>query len=197
MKIDLVVFFVEEESMKAFLENFLSRLGISTTAYKISVFEGKNQLKKNLTPKMNQWRLPNTQFFVLMDNDNKPNCKDVKLALFKQCEEANRPDTIIRLVCQELEAWYLGDLTTVSNYYNQPIKLSTLKQITQQNIKPDSVEKPSELLKQQFLKFQKGDLARHMGKHITLEDNSSVSFRYFVQALKTVFPCLPTTLETI
>jgi hypothetical protein len=190
MKIDLVVFFVEEDSMKAFLENFLSRLGISTTAYNISVFEGKNQLKKNLTPKMNQWRLPNTQFFVLMDNDNKPNCKDVKLALFKQCEEANRPDTIIRLVCQELEAWYLGDLTTVSNYYNQPIKLPTLKQITQQNIKPDSVDKPSELLKQQFLNFKKGDLARYMGKHITLEGNSSVSFGYFVQSLKTVFPCL-------
>ena len=196
MKIDLVVFFVEEESMKAFLENFLSRLGISTTAYNISVFEGKNQLKKNLTPKINQWRLPNMQFFVLMDNDNKPNCKDVKLALFKQCEEANRPDTIIRLVCQELEAWYLGDLSTVSNYYNQPIKLPTLKQITQQNIKPDSVERPSELLKQQFPTFKKGELARHMGKHITLEDNSSVSFGYFVQALKTVFPCLPAMLET-
>ena len=192
-----VVFLVEEPSMQLFLEALFQQLHLPETAYQIKAFRGKQLLLPAIPRLLNSWREPNTQFFILIDNDNK-DCIQLKKRLISDCLQANRSDTVVRIVCQELEAWYLGDLSAIKNY--NPLKKSfkgQLKQLEDEKLAPDEIQRPSKVLEAHLGNLIKSDIAKYMGKHITLEDNSSISFGYFVQALKTVFPCLPSKLETI
>ena len=52
------------------------------------------------------------RFVVLRDQDSAP-CETVKERLRAMCADAGRRDTLIRIPCRELEAWYLGDLAAV------------------------------------------------------------------------------------
>ena len=191
-----VIFLVEEPSMQLFLEALFQQLHLPETAYQIKAFRGKQLLLPAIPRLLNSWREPNTQFFILIDNDNK-DCIQLKNKLVFDCLQANRSDTVVRIVCQELEAWYLGDLFAIKSY--SPLKKSfkgQLKQIEDNKLIPDEIQRPSKVLEAHLGNLIKSDIAKYMGKNITLEGNSSVSFGSFVQALKTVFPCLPATLET-
>lgn len=191
----IVVFLLEEPSMKDFLTSLFQRLSINPDSYKLISYEGKSDLKKGIPIKLKSWKIPNSQFFILMDNDNKPNCKAEKQILFELCQQAKHPDTVIRLVCQELETWYLGDLDKISLFYNQPLTRNILKKASKGKVQVDELQKPSNELEEQFPCFNKSALARYMGANITLVGNTSVSFGYFLQALRTVFPTLEATLK--
>jgi len=190
-----IVFLVEEPSMKLFLEALFQQLNLPKTCYQINDFRGKQLLLRAIPQLLNSWREPNTQFFILIDNDNK-DCIQLKKRLVSDCLQTKRTDTVIRIVCQELEAWYLGDLTAIKQY--NPLQKSfkgQLKQLEDGKIVPDDIQNPAKMLEAHWGQLVKSALARYMGENITLNGNTSVSFGYFLQALKTVFPTLATTLK--
>ena len=76
------------------------------------VFHGKQDLEKQLVRRLRFWRIPNTQFVVMRDQDS-ADCKVVKAKLVELCIQAGRPDALIRVACHELESFYLGDLAAV------------------------------------------------------------------------------------
>ena len=78
--------------------------------------EGKSDLDKSIPRKLKAWLEPGVRFVVVRDNDN-ADCSDIKAKLVRQCQQAGRPDTLVRLVCQELESWYIGDLAALAEAY--------------------------------------------------------------------------------
>ena len=65
-----IVFFLEEESAKVFLTGLLPRFLPNEWHTQYVVFEGKQDLEKQLVRRLRLWRMPNSLFFVLRDQDS-------------------------------------------------------------------------------------------------------------------------------
>ena len=102
-----VVFLLEEASMRDLLNGLLPRLYPDLT-FLCFAHEGKSDLERSIPRKLRAWREPGVRFVVLQDNDGN-DCLRLKQRLMQFCRAAGRPDTVVRLACQELEAWYLGE----------------------------------------------------------------------------------------
>ena len=177
-----IVFLLEEPSMKYLLENLLPRL-FPDLVFQCIPHEGKTQLDRSIPVKLKAWREPGVRFVIVRDNDN-VDCRAMKQRLQELCAQGEREDTLIRLVCQELESWYLGDLSALANAYE-------LRNIdTPRNRKkyrePDAWEKPSVEVKRLVPSFQKLDGARRLGRELQTMENASPSFRIFVSGVAKV-----------
>ncbi len=175
-----VVFLLEEYSMKVLLEQLLPRL-FPDLDFKCVQHEGKNHLEKSIPRILRAWREPGISFVVLRDNDG-GECKQLKSRLSTICREAGRPDTIVRIACQELEAWYLGEPDALAEAFEN----DSLRQIGNKSKyrDPDSVSSPSEELTRLVPEFQKVSGARKMGSHLSMERNVSQSFRVLVHGVR-------------
>lgn len=181
-----LVLLLEEPSMKHLLDGLLPRLmpgWVAGEHFLCVPHEGKSDLDRSVPRKLAAWRVPDDRFVVLRDNDGAA-CKKVKARLRKLCASSGRPDTLVRLVCQELEGWYLGDLDALAAAYDEPkvCAPATRKRFAD----PDSWEKPSTEVQRLLPGFQKGQGARRMG--LTLrggaDENRSHSFRIFVTGIR-------------
>jgi hypothetical protein len=101
-----LVFMLEEPSMKTLLEELLPRL-FPALDFLCIAHEGKSDLEKSIPRKLRAWAVPGDRFVVVRDNDG-GDCLALKDHLSGVCQSAGRTETLIRIVCQELEAWYLG-----------------------------------------------------------------------------------------
>jgi len=179
-----LVFLLEEPSMKLLLASLLPRLfpgWVERTHFLLVPHEGKSDLDRSLPIKLRAWQTPGDRFVILRDNDN-ANCVDLKARFIKLCGECGRPDTLVRLVCQELESWYLGDLAALAQAYGDPKINSPAHR--KRFSDPDSWQKPSVEVARLAPAFQKGSGARSMGSALRLGDNQSTSFRMFVSGLE-------------
>ena len=70
--------------------------------------EGKRDLAKSVPRKLRAWREPGVRFVVMRDQ-NSADCRQVKAQLLELCQRAGRDDVLVRVVCRELEAWYIGE----------------------------------------------------------------------------------------
>lgn len=184
-----VVFLLEEPSMKALLKELLPRLyphWKENTHFLLITHQGKSDLDKSIPIKLKAWQYPNDRFIILRDNDN-ANSIALKSKIIEQCKSANRPDTLIRLVCQELESWYLGDLAALSQAFQNP-KLDSPK-LAKRFAAPDAWQKPSHEIARLVPEFQKISGGRRMGaalrlhNEITAVQNNSKSFQVFISGL--------------
>ena len=181
-----VVFLLEEPSMRILLEGLLPRLfvGWQKGVHFLCIeHQGKSDLDKSVPRKIRHWQHPGDRFVVLRDNDN-ADCVQIKSRYVQMCADGGRPDTLIRLVCQELESWYLGDLRALANCYNNP-KVNS-PSLRKKFADPDAIQKPSVEIAQRLSTFQKGSAAREMAAWITPENNRSRSFQAFVEGLRRV-----------
>lgn len=102
-----IVFLLEERSMQVLLDGLLPRL-FPDLPFLCVPHEGKRDLELSIPRKLRAWREPGVRFAVIRDNDG-GNCVQLKAALRQLCKSGSREDTLIRIACQELEAWYLGE----------------------------------------------------------------------------------------
>jgi hypothetical protein len=176
-----LVFLLEEPSAKEMLDGLLPRL-VPEVSYRCIVFEGKQDLEKNLVKKMRGYRVPNTQFIVLRDQDA-GDCYTIKQKLTELCQTANQPNTLVRIACRELESWYLADLKAVE----RGLKISGLAKF-QHNKKyrsPDYLQSPSKELKTLTrAKYQKILGSRSIGFNLELHNKRSNSFRVFIESIQ-------------
>ena len=101
-----VIFLLEEQSMKELLDRMLPRI-FPSLRFLCIPHEGKADLDSHIRSKLSSWRVPGDSFIIVRDNDG-GDCIALKQRLRDQCQQTGHDDTIIRIVCQELEAWYLG-----------------------------------------------------------------------------------------
>lgn len=173
----MLVFLLEELSMKVFLEGLLPRILPVEVEYRLIPHEGKTDLEKSIPRKLRAWRDPNTYFVVLRDQDQ-GDCLAVKEKLAGLCDSAGRSDALVRIACRELEAWILGDLKAVGDAFGLP-------RLGQQQVKakfrnPDQLGNPSEEITKLVKNYQKVSGARAVGQHLDAARCCSPSFGAFV-----------------
>jgi len=181
-----IVFLLEEPSMKALLDCLLPRVfaGWSAGIHFLCIrHEGKDDLRKSIPRKLRAWQGDNDRFVVLQDQD-KDDCAILKQSLQALCSQSGRADTLVRIVCQELEAWYIGDLDALSREYGNA---SLRHKRSRKGFRdPDSIDKPSLVLEKLLPAFQKVSAARRMGTKISVESNRSKSFGTFITGVQRV-----------
>lgn len=107
-----LVFFLEEPSAREMLKGYLPKILPDNVYPRYVVFEGKQDLEKQLEKRMRGWCVPDSLFIVLRDQDQQ-DCRNVKNGLVEICQRAGRPQALIRIACRELESWYIGDFEAV------------------------------------------------------------------------------------
>lgn len=173
-----LVFFLEEPSAREALKGILPRI-IPTEDIdcKFVVFQGKQDLQKQLKRKLRSWMKPNSRFVVLRDQDSH-DCHIVKKNLKTICKEAQRPETLIRIACHELESWFLGDLKAVEEAFG--VRGLADKQDKSKYRKPDRLNNAAqELSRITQMKYQKVAGSRAIGQLMDIENNKSRSFKVF------------------
>lgn len=180
-----LVFLLEEPSMKLLLEGLLPRLmpGWVVGQHFLCIpHEGKSDLDRSIPRKLSAWQIPGDRFVILRDNDG-ADCAAVLNKIQAMCVASGRPDSLVRLACQELEAWYLGDLEAVAAAFEQPKVNSPAHR--KKFVNPDAWQKPSVELERLVPRFQKGAGARSMAQHLREpEYNRSHSYGKFVKGLR-------------
>jgi hypothetical protein len=183
-----VVFLLEELSAKIFLEglikaNFLFEEEDLSLRY--LVFEGKQDLEKNIVRRLKDWRLTDTYFIIMRDQDS-GDCFAIKEALQEKCKSAGKESvSIVRIACRELESFYLGDLVAVGKSLGLPTLAKNQSKASYRN--PDALESPSKVLEQLTKnKYQKIDGSRKIAPNMTPNKNKSHSFLVLYSSLSRI-----------
>jgi hypothetical protein len=192
-----IAFFLEEPSAKEFLKGFIETnfcIDPDKAAIFYSVYEGKQDLEKNLEKRLKGWRMPNTTFLVMRDQDSS-DCIIIKKELQKKCGNADREDAIIIIACHELESFFLGDLDAVEKGLGirDASRFSNQKKYRE----PDKIEKPSKELELLLRKGKKKEAyakiqgARTITPYMIPQKNKSYSFTVLYKALEDIFQDAP------
>ncbi len=169
--------------MKELLEGLLPRLVPGLTpgeTFLCVVHDGKSDLERSVPRKLRAWREPGVRFVVVRDNDG-GDCLRLKGALQASCRQAGRADTLVRIVCQELEAWYFGEPEALAEAFERRDLTRLSRQARYQD--PDALSRPAQLLAELVPEFQKIAGARRLAHRLTRERNRSSSFRVFVDGV--------------
>jgi hypothetical protein len=175
-----IVFLLEERSMRELLEGMLPRL-FPDLQFKCISHEGKQDLEKSVPRKLKAWTEPGARFIIVRDNDG-GDCHGQKRRLAGLCEGCGRDTVLVRIACQELEAWYLGDPEALATAYGDArlAKIGAKARFRD----PDEVTNPSRALADLVPEFQKLSGARRLAQHLTPTRNSSRSFQVFIEGVK-------------
>lgn len=180
-----VVFLLEEPSAKAMLEVVADKIFGSDIAIKFIVFEGKQDLEKRIELKLRGWKIPDTYFIVMRDQDS-GDCLKIKQNLQEKVDASGKGDsTLIRIACRELESFYLGDLSAVEKAFG--IIGLAKKQKKSKYKNPDNLTNASEELKKLTnQRYHKLSGSRSIAQYLDLDNNFSHSFNVLVEGMKKV-----------
>lgn len=175
-------FMLEETSMKVALEELLPKVIPEGISYHLIKHEGKQDLEKSLPRKIRAIG-PDARFIVLRDQDSS-DCHQLKQHLLSICSAAGRDDVVVRIVCHELESWFLGDLHAVENAFQ--IAGLARKQRQHKYRDPDRLNNAAQELQSLVPNYQKINGARRISRHLDIDQNCSTSFRVFIEGIMKV-----------
>ncbi len=192
----MIIFLVEDYSMRKFLEGILPRLGFEDYAFEIKHHRGKEDLISHLPKIIPSLSKRAQQIIVIIDQD-KQNCVKLKNKIKEKmawcaCEYK------IRIACYELEAWFLGDMkaiTECSHRFKAPFFQGKEKYRD-----VDRIDKPSRVIeeivpdwKEQYA--SKPQFAKKIADSVSLEmqnvegSNRSHSFHVLLETLRSFEHC--------
>jgi|SRR6185437_985044 len=185
-----LIFWLEELSAQAMLENLIPRLFMHETipeklVIEYHYFQGKSDLEKNIQRKIVHYRIPQDYkiaHLILRDQDA-GDCYTIKQNLLTLLPANYHINIKVRIACRELETFYLADLSAVSKGLNIP----NLPQLQNNRIyrNPDSKSSPSDLLdKLSKGKYQKVSGSREIGRYLDIYNTRSNSFYQLVIGIK-------------
>lgn len=181
---------VEEPSMKEFLSivlpNCIKEPWVLNVNYFIRAFEGKGDLQKNIPSKvkfLSNWNHERVGLVILQDQDSS-DCRLLKQKLVDMCEENGTCSKLIRIVCRELEAWYIGDFEAINKAYPN-FKYQNFINKAKFRV-PDNCNAFDEL-KKILPEFQKVGGAKRIAPFISIERNKSESFKQTISGLINFF----------
>jgi len=177
-----IVFLLEEPSMQALLEGLLPRL-FPQLRFLCVPHDGKTDLESSIRDTLRRWKTPGDRFVILRDSDE-ADCIAVKERIQQLCKDGRREDTLIRIVCQELESWYLGDPKAMAAAFRNDGLLGIGNRPRYR--RPDDISKPSIHVERFVGGHGKIASARRMAQHMTREDNRSHSFSMFLGGIETM-----------
>jgi uncharacterized protein YktA (UPF0223 family) len=179
-KMKKLIFLLEEQSMKETLENILSLIIPKDISFLCIPHEGKADLQKSIPRKLLQWREPDVQFIIVHDQDSSE-CRELKKALISLVPDEKRADTLIRIVCTELESWFLGDLQAIEKAFSINLKNQKNKALFRD---PDTIQNAKQELKKLAPKYQQVSGSQSISKFMNIAENKSHSFQVFISGVK-------------
>ncbi len=170
-------------------------------AYSVHPYHGKPDLLNKLSARLrgySAWMPPTMRIVVLVDRDDedcvglKDRIEQAALACGLRTRTRHGParaQVVIRIVVEELEAWYLGDPDAIRAAYPR-VAASTLR--SARFADPDTVRGGTWEALERLLKragyhasgLPKIDVAHAIARHMNIDANRSKSFRTFVAALR-------------
>jgi uncharacterized protein YktA (UPF0223 family) len=178
-----LVFLLEEQSMKETLENILPLIVPKDILFLCIPHEGKADLQKSIPRKLLLWREPDVRFIIVHDQDS-AECRELKKALISLVPEGKRTDTLIRIVCTELESWFLGDLQAMEKAFNINLKNQKNKAMFRD---PDNIQNAKQELKKLAPKYQQVSGSQSISKFMNIAENKSYSFQIFISGVKKLY----------
>lgn len=174
--------------MAVFLEGVLSRILPSDWKqgfhYEIRPHEGKSHLKKSLPKKMRAYAADFSRpvkVLVIHDQDSN-DCRQLKNDLQNLCaQNSGNVPFVVRIVCRELENWYLGDFYAMSRAYKDK---AVLKQQNKAKYRDADRTHGSSEMKKLVKNFEKMEAARRMSQYMDIHKNRSTSFQHFVSGIQ-------------
>ena len=166
--------------MQELLDGLLPRL-FPGLLFQCVPHDGKTDLERSIPHKLKGWREPGVRFAVVRDNDS-GDCRARKKALRELCRAAQRDDTLIRFVCQALEAWYLDEPDALADAFSDEALRNIQRQARFRDA--DSVQHPDKEIERRVPEFQKVSGARCMAQHLSRERNTSPSLQVFVAGIE-------------
>ena len=176
-----LVFLLEERSMQEVLQVVVPPLVPEHVTCRFIPHEGKHDLEKSIPRKLRAWQVPGAQFVVVRDKDA-GDCKKVKKKLAQLCTNGHRPDTLVRIVCHHLEAWFLGDLAAVEKAYE--LNGVAKRQGERKFCDPDRLVNAEDELRRLVSEYQKIGGSRIIAPHLTIDANKSHSFNVFLDGVR-------------
>lgn len=178
-----LVLLLEELSARDLLEGLLPKLIPGDVAIRYLVFEGKQDLEKQLPRKIRSWLMPDSLFVVMRDQDSM-DCAEAKRRLVERVAESGRDGVLVRVACKEIESWVLGDWHAVAQAFEMPqLANQALKAIYRE---PDQLSNPVSELRKFIPEYQKRDGARRIGPFLDPNSNNSRSFRAFCAGVRSL-----------
>ncbi|MGK7931540.1 MAG: DUF4276 family protein [Microcystaceae cyanobacterium] len=176
-----LVFLLEERSMKELLENLLPRIIPTNITFICIAHEGKQDLEKSIPRKLKAWETK-TQFIILRDQDS-GSCFKIKEQLLDLCEKGRRKDSVVRIVCRELESWFLGDLLAVEKAFKKSV---SHKQNHKKFRNPDKLNSAKQELRRLVPEYKPISGSRAIAQYLDLKNNTSKSFQVFIDGLNKI-----------
>jgi len=179
-----LVCLLEEPSAKKMLEVVLPRIVPPAIQIRYISFQGKQDLERNVTRKIQHWLIPDSYFLIMRDQDS-GNCLEIKQNLVRKTIETGKPERcLIRIACHELEAFYLGDLAAVEAGLG--IRALDAKQNNRKYREPDTLSNAAEELSNLTRgSYQKIDGSRNIAPHLKLDGtNRSRSFNVLIRGVR-------------
>lgn len=174
-------FLVEEPSMKEVLDALLPFILPPEVGFKIIKHEGKQDLERSIPRKLKAIQIPGVQFIVVRDQDS-ADCIQVKERLRTLCIQSGRKDSLVRIVCNELESWFLGDLAAVEQAFHRRGLAGRQGNAKYRN--PDELHNAAQELKKLVPEYQKISGSRAIAQHMTPDNNCSHSFQVFIEGVR-------------
>ncbi|MEU4247498.1 DUF4276 family protein [Amycolatopsis sp. NPDC026612] len=184
---------VEEPSAEEALKTLLPKI-VPDVAFRIVPFNGKGDLLRKLPVRLRDyayyWAETGLRIVVLLDRDD-DDCVELKSRLVEIAHEAGLPGevTLFRIVIEELEAWFLGDVPALHAAYPKvpPSLGNQTKFRDPENVAGGAWEGLEHALqKHGYHKkgLQKVRAATDIAPHMDIENNRSKSFQVFRDGLR-------------
>jgi len=168
------------------LQGVLSRMLPHDIWAKYIIFEGKQDLEKQMIRRIKGWMAPDSFFLIMRDQDS-GDCIDIKNSLAGKIIESKKQDNaIIRIACHELESFYLGDLAAVEQGLG--VRGISRQQNNKKYRSPDILSNASDELKKiSKNQYQKIAGSRFIAPHLKIDgSNKSHSFNILIEGIKKI-----------
>jgi hypothetical protein len=180
--------FTEEPSLKKVFDVILPKILQEQVLFRIYPHQGKQDLEKalrNTIPTIS--KIPGSKILITRDQDD-ADCKKVKSELNDIIKDNCHCDYSVRIVCRELESWFIGDLKAIESAFPR-FRASQFEHKSRYR-DVDNITKPSaELLKlipeyskRKFL--PKLEISEKIAEYMNPESNKSKSFINTIAAIK-------------
>jgi hypothetical protein len=194
-------FLVEEASLESALTQLLPKILPSTVSSKIHAFRGKPDLLAKLPDRLKgyqAWLPPDWKIVILIDKDRE-DCLELKekleimaissgLITKSSCQKDKSFQVLNRIVVEELEAWFFGDVQAIRQAYP---KVSANLANQQPYRDPDAIKGGTAEALERVLKkagyhpggLEKNKASSEISQYMNPESNRSKSFQVFYQGL--------------
>jgi Domain of unknown function (DUF4276) len=178
-----LIFLLEEPSIKNVLEIILPEFIPEGISYICIAHQGKQDLTKSIPKKIKAFYTNSDTKFVIVHDQDSHDCKKLKSELLEICQSAGKSKVMIRIICHELESWFLGDLIAVEKAYGLSPKSLSRKQNQIKFRDPDRLNSAKEELRKLVSEYYPGTHSRAIAPYLSLTNNKSRSFLTFIDGI--------------